>query len=587
MLSKEDINNLIEKTDMVKLVEPYTKLKKTGSGYVGLCPFHEEKTPSFSVSQDKHLAYCFSCHKGGSPIQFLMDIKHIDFMDAVKELAKINNVNLNLSTKSDNSLTYKKYYDMNELALKFYQANLFNTKDGKVALKYLHERGLNDDVINDFKIGLAPKEDNKLYSLLKDAGYLELDMIDNGLVKSNSNSYQDVFIDRIMFPILDEVGNVVAFSGRTYKEFKMAKYMNTTDTFIFKKSNVLYNLNQAMSSIEQNKRVILYEGYMDVIASYRAGLKEAICSMGTELTTNQIKKIKKYTNNVIIAYDNDKAGLNATFRAINMLRKEHMNILVMRLNGAKDSDEFLKLNGPVKYKGYFNSNLKEAIDFIYDTYTNNANLNSSTQVEELKKDIYRELRTFNSALLVEKYLKKLGNLLNISYEALLNDYNRTTPYKPIEEIKIVEKTKLEEKTIYELRLFEYAKISKEKALYIDNYLEKNDCLLAFCELNQRLWVLLVNEYYSHHQEFLEDEFVKLLNENNLFDDYYQNTLQLENTNIKYTDEDLDSCLKRMIQKANEKKQDLLQENIQKATSAELQKELVLKKFKERKNKKGK
>ena len=216
MLSKEDINNLIEKTDMVKLVEPYTKLKKTGSGYVGLCPFHEEKTPSFSVSQDKHLAYCFSCHKGGSPIQFLMDIKHIDFMDAVKELAKINNVNLNLSTKSDNSLTYKKYYDMNELALKFYQANLFNTKDGKVALKYLHERGLNDDVINDFKIGLAPKEDNKLYSLLKDAGYLELDMIDNGLVKSNSNSYQDVFIDRIMFPILDEVGNVVAFSGRTY-----------------------------------------------------------------------------------------------------------------------------------------------------------------------------------------------------------------------------------------------------------------------------------------------------------------------------------------------------------------------------------
>lgn len=587
MLSKEDINNLIEKTDMVKLVEPYTKLKKTGSGYVGLCPFHEEKTPSFSVSQDKHLAYCFSCHKGGSPIQFLMDIKHIDFMDAVKELAKINNVNLNLSTKSDNSLTYKKYYDMNELALKFYQANLFSTKDGKVALEYLHGRGLNDDVINDFKIGLAPKDDNKLYSLLKDAGYLELDMIDNGLVKSNSDSYQDVFIDRIMFPILDEVGNVVAFSGRTYKESKMAKYMNTTDTFIFKKSNILYNFNQAMKAIEQNKRVILYEGYMDVIASYRADLKEAICSMGTELTTNQIKKIKKYTNNVIIAYDNDKAGLNATFRAINMLRKEHMNILVMRLNGAKDSDEFLKLNGPVKYRGYFNNNLKEAIDFIYDTYTNNANLNSSTQVEELKKDIYRELRAFNSALLVEKYLKKLGSLLNISYEALLNDYNRTTPYKPIEEIKVVEKTKLEEKTIYELRLFEYAKISKEKALYIDNYLEKNDCLLAFCELNQRLWVLLVNEYYSHHQEFLEDEFVKLLNENNLFDDYYHNTLQLENTNIKYTDEDLDSCLKRMIQKANEKKQDLLQENIQKATSAELQKELVLKKFKERKNKKGK
>lgn len=565
MISKEDIQKLIEATDMVALVSPYTKLIKSGSGYKALCPFHHEDTPSFNVSQEKHLAYCFGCHKGGDPIKFLMEIKHIDFMEAVRELAKINNMPLALEPVNQVDLQNEKYYKLNALAQEFYTRNLWTTKSGEEALNYLRKRGLSDDEIKEFKIGLAPKERDILYKVLKDSGFLELDMVDAGLVKASGDGYTDVFTKRIMYPLEDEKSRVLGFSGRIYlPDDKMAKYMNTTDTPVFKKNMVIYNLNRALGTIKDKNRVIVHEGFMDVIATYRAGLKEVVCSMGTQLTQNQIRVLRRYTKNVILAFDSDKAGILATYRAKDMFEAEGFSVKVFEIKNAKDSDEYVFKYGKDKYVEFFNNNLLDALDYTYNTLIKGINLQDNDKVESVKEQIFILLKKKQSAIIADKYLKRLASDLNISLDVLYRDYNYSRYAIPTPSIKRKEKKPaVVVASLFEVRLFEYAKASKEYAMYLDSLFTQENLLVGFDELNQRIWYALM-DHYQHYNDFSEEKFIEDLKVQNLYDKYHDNIQILNKLPLPYNKEEREECLERLKMVAKTRQSEIIQNNIKNA-----------------------
>ncbi len=587
-VAKEEIKKIIEATDMYALVSPYVKLQKSGSGYKGLCPFHSEKTPSFSVSQDKHLAHCFSCGKGGTPIQFLMDIKHISFLEAVKELADFNHIKIdlnNVDTKEE--LAKLKYYNLNNLAEKLFTRNLFSTNTGQLALDYLKNRGLDEEIIKTFGIGLAPKDGNTLYNLLKQSNYLELDMIDASLVKNNGDKYQDFFINRITFPIKDVKGNIVAFSGRDYTNSSNAKYMNSSETLVFKKNLILYNLDLAINHITLNDRIILHEGYMDVIASYRAGLKEVVCSMGTSLTDGQIKQITRLTKNVILCYDSDNAGVTATIRAFTLLHKYNLNVSVVKLDKTKDSDEYVKKYGLKAYYDYFNTHIVSFIEYYFNELTNKLNINDIFKVEEIKVELFKYLKMYNSNIITDKYLNLFATKLGVSYNSLINDYNKDITNVIPNEISI--KPKEIQKNIsfkiYEIRLFDYAKSKREIAYQIDDFLEKDNNFLGVSEIYQQLWQTLMN-FYSYNEIYNEELFNIILKEKNLYADYYEMILASDKfkarLDLEYNQKDLDECLNKIAKKAHKIKLNNLQNSINKQTDENLQKELTLKKFNMRK-----
>ena len=587
-VAKEEIKKIIEATDMYALVSPYVKLQKSGSGYKGLCPFHNEKTPSFSVSQEKHLAHCFSCGKGGNPIQFLMDIKHISFLEAVKELADFNHIKIDLnSVDTKEELAKLKYYNLNNLAEKLFTRNLFSTNTGQLALDYLKGRGLDEETIKTFGIGLAPKDGNTLYNLLKQSNYLELDMVDASLVKNNGDKYQDFFINRITFPIKDVKGNIVAFSGRDYTNSSNAKYMNSSETLVFKKNLLLYNLDLAINQITLNDRIILHEGYMDVIASYRAGLKEVVCSMGTSLTDGQIKQITRLTKNVILCYDSDNAGVTATIRAFTLLHKYNLNISVVKLDKTKDSDEYVKKYGLKAYYDYFNTHIVSFIEYYFNELTNKLNINDIFKVEEIKVELFKYLKMYNSNIITDKYLNLFATKLGVSYNSLINDYNKDITNVIPNEISI--KPKEIQKNIsfkiYEIRLFDYAKSKREIAYQIDDFLEKDNNFLGVSEIYQQLWQTLMN-FYSYNEIYNEELFNIILKEKNLYADYYEMILASDKfkarLDLEYNQKDLDECLNKIAKKAHKIKLNNLQNSINKQTDENLQKELTLKKFNMRK-----
>ena len=555
MATEEEINRVIESTDMVSLVSPYVKLIKNGNSYKGLCPFHSEKTPSFVVSQEKHLAHCFGCGGGGNPIKFLMQIENISFNEALVRLAKKNGVKVNVKV-NNNQPNYQKYYDMMDLVTKFYQQNLTMTKSGQLALEYLKKRGLDDEVIKTFRIGLAPQQFDSLYQVLKDSNYLELDMLDLGLINKREDGYTDLFIKRKVFPITHENANVIGFSARIYdnNDPNQPKYINTKETFLYHKGNVLYNLANAKGEILKNKRVVLHEGQMDVIASYSAGLKEVICTMGTALTDSQAAIIKKYTNNVVICYDADKAGIKASLKAINIFKKVGIEPSLVLLPKGFDPDEYLKKYGKEKYLEYFNSNIIDQYQYQFEVMFIDKNLNDSVIIEKTKYEAFSVIANLKSQTLVDKFLQELAKKLNLNKSAISLDYQKymQTNQFDFNEQNQYQKDIFEETNIakpinnlfkpYELRLFIYARTSKNTALDIDSKLD--EAIDAFSPINRDIWITLINDYYAKFAEFNDNQFLTLLTESQK-SIYLENLQKIHNDNNPYNMEDLDAIIKKM------------------------------------------
>ena len=597
MATQEEIQKVIESTDMVDLVSPYVKLTKQGNGWKGLCPFHDEKTPSFVVTPSKHMAKCFGCGKGGNPIQFLMDIKLISFTEALAELAKKNGVKIDLKVNNTNKQDYSNFYQMFEVVQKLYTQNLTLTKSGKEALKYLYKRGLDDETIKMFQIGLAPSEMDSAYKVLKDSNYLELDMIDLGIVNSSPKGYYDLFTKRIMFPICDEFGHVIGYSGRLFDndDPNQPKYVNTKETLLFKKGLVLYNLHNAKTEILRKKRVILHEGQMDVIAAYRAGLKEAVCSMGTALTLEHARTLKRFTDNVIICYDGDKAGINASKKAINIFKQLNMKVHLVLLPKGSDPDDFVCNNGAEAYVDYFENNILDEQEYLFEVAFLNKDLNDGLVTEEVKSEAFNIIRNMPSQTLKDKYLGLLSTRLNSNLESIIIDYNSyctiSQPTYPVESYDdtyifndpvlepIFNEPKTEFNNIFEIRLLLYARSSKEKALSIDEKI--SDYFNAFSPINRNIWIKLINDYYATYEVFDDKKFISMLSKEEMT--VYLNNIEQARTSIDpYNDADLALLIEKMSNKEFKERNKIIDKQIRTTNDAELKLLKINEKFKNKK-----
>lgn len=563
MVSEEQIKEVIEKTDIVALVSQYVPLEKAGSVYKGLCPFHNEKTPSFTVSPQKKIAKCFGCGGGGNPIKFLMQIKNISFTEALSELARDAGIKLEGLKEENSGPDYSNYYKIMETAHKFFRYNLTNTTSGDEAIKYLLDRGIDMESINAFEIGLAPDKSDALYNVLKNAGFNELDMFDLGLVKNGEHGFYDLFKNRIMFPVKDERGHIIAFSGRIFvNDPSQPKYVNSPETVIFKKGQTLFHLYDAISDIRKNHQIVLHEGQMDVIASYRSGITTAICSMGTALTPEQVKIIAKYANNVVVCYDGDNAGLKAMVKAIRLFANQNINLRLVILPDGMDPDEYVKKYGKEAFLNFFNNNLLDPSDFMVRYVSLNRNFSNMADIEAAKKEIFEYLKFNSSQILIERVLEKLANIMNVSKASLMIDFNKNgynsqefeqnqfmSDVNPPLEVASSLPQAIRSHARAELRLLNYGKLSKDFASRIEENSALEKPFMEYLEpVNQKIWSELVDNYYIYHKEFNEGEFVHCLDQN-LLNAYVSNISVLKENGDdmnKYSEEDMNECLKALI-----------------------------------------
>ncbi|EHI73770.1 DNA primase [Streptococcus criceti] len=349
-LDKSVISEIKHNVNIVDVIGEVVSLTKSGRNYLGLCPFHQEKTPSFNVIEDKQFFHCFGCGKSGDVFKFLEEYRQITFMESVKILSE--RIGMDLAIEPSHQQTkirqnpHQKLFDINQDASKFYQAVLKTTKIGEAAKQYLYDRGLDDRLIDYFNIGLAPDESNYLYQSLSPR-YDEDTILNSGLFNlSEAGSIFDSFRNRIIFPLTDENGHVIGFSGRIWtqadQDRKEAKYKNTRATTLFNKSYELYHLDKAKPVMTKSHEVYLMEGFMDVIAAYRAGIKNAVASMGTALTPEHVSHLKKFTKKVILTYDGDNAGQNAIAKSLAIL--QDLTVEIVRMPNQMDPDEFIKAN---------------------------------------------------------------------------------------------------------------------------------------------------------------------------------------------------------------------------------------------------
>ncbi len=439
MINNDVINEIRNKSDIVSIISNYVPLTKRGKNYFGVCPFHDDHSPSMSVSPEKQIYTCFSCGATGNVFTFVSEYEHISFIEAVKLLGNKLGYNLTTHEKVD---TKSGDYKIYEIASKFYQNNL-NSSLGKKAIEYLENRGLNRETIKKFGIGLSLNK-SSLTELLINKG-IKLDkLIELGLSNTMSN---DLFLNRIMFPLYDLNGNVVAFSGRIYNMKDNSKYINTKETSIFKKGNLLYNYHNAREHLKKNDYVIIMEGFMDVIRASTVGINNCVATMGTAFTKEQANIIRKMTDNVILCFDGDKAGEEATISAIKVLEDIEINPKIIRLEDDLDPDEYIIKNGKEAFLNKIDTSIN-VIDYKLSLLKKNKNFHNLEDISEYIDNSIKELVKVNDDILVELTLKKFEAEYKIDYEILKKKYETYNNKKDIKEVKVVKNNK-KVITIYE------------------------------------------------------------------------------------------------------------------------------------------
>ena len=387
MVDKRLIEEIKNNTNIVEIIGEVISLQKSGRNFLGLCPFHGEKTPSFNVVEDKQFYHCFGCGRSGDVFKFIEEYQQVTFADAVRMLGERLGMHLEAPVHNPvpHTSPHQNLYDMHDKAARFYHAILMTTKMGEEARNYLYKRGLTDDVIKHFMIGLAPAERSYLYQRLAD-DYSEKDLLDSGLFYlSESNQFFDTFHNRIIFPLSNDQGKVIAFSGRIWQETdsQIAKYKNSRATAIFNKSYELYHLDRVKKSSGKAPEIYLMEGFMDVIAAYRAGIENAVASMGTALTAEHVEHLKRFTKKVIITYDGDKAGQAATAKALDELKD--LPVQVVQIPDAMDPDEYLQKNSPEDLAYLLSNTRISPIEFYIHHYKPSNSENLQAQIEFIEK----------------------------------------------------------------------------------------------------------------------------------------------------------------------------------------------------------
>ena len=387
MVDKQVIEEIKNNANIVEVIGDVISLQKAGRNYLGLCPFHGEKTPSFNVVEDKQFYHCFGCGRSGDVFKFIEEYQGVSFMEAVQLLGERVGIQLAMPVQSrpQQASPHQALYDMHEEAARFYHAILMTTKMGEEARAYLYKRGLTDDVLKHFQIGLAPAERTYLYQRLADK-FEEKDLLDSGLFYlSDGNQFYDTFFGRIIFPLTNDKGQVIAFSGRIWQETdsQTAKYKNSRSTAIFNKSYELYHLDKAKKGTGKITELYLMEGFMDVIAAYRAGIENAVASMGTALSKEHVDHLKRFTKKIVLSYDGDKAGQAATAKALEELKD--FSVEVVRVPDAMDPDEYLQKNSAEDLAYLLTKTRISPIEFYIHQLKPDNSDNLQAQIEFIEK----------------------------------------------------------------------------------------------------------------------------------------------------------------------------------------------------------
>lgn len=416
-INDELIEKIRDTVDIVDVISRYVSLKKTGSNYVGLCPFHNEKTPSFTVSETKNLFHCFGCGEGGDLITFIMKKENLSFIESIKFLADMYNIPIDTLDNNYDSKIKKekeKIYRINREAGLFY---IYNLRKSAEPLKYLRNRNINANTMTRFGLGYASNSWDEIYRHLRSKGFEDEDIEKSGLIskKKDNTGYYDKFRNRVMFPIIDIKNRIIGFGGRVLDDGK-PKYLNSPDTLIFEKGKNLYGLNLVHKTSNREK-IILVEGYMDVISLYNYGIDYAVASLGTAFTQNQAKLLKRYGKNIYICYDSDNAGIKATLKALNILEKEEINPRVIVLPNNLDPDDFIKNKGLEEFEK-LEKNALNSIDFRIFILKQKYDLNKTEEKIKFTKEVAIIIKTLKSPIERDVYIDRISNETHISKEAI-------------------------------------------------------------------------------------------------------------------------------------------------------------------------
>ena len=567
-IKDEELSAILERADIVDIISDYLSLKQRGKNYLAVCPFHDDHSPSLVVSRERQIFNCFTCRTGGNVFTFVMKYENVGFVEAVKIVADKIGYNLNISDYTDHSLHNKDDYEIMDFAKKYYLNNIF-TELGVKARKYLENRGIDEAIIKEFNIGLSLSDKDTLYKLLSNKKY-DLDKIANlGLVNKVGLDIYDVFTNRIMIPIEDLKGQVVGFTGRIFNnETDTAKYMNTKETEIFKKGHILFNYHNARKSIRDAKEVVVVEGNMDAITLSAKGIKNVVALMGVALSKEQINVLKKLKVPVILMLDNDSAGMDATVKNGELLQSAQIDTRVVRLTGAKDPDEYIRLKGVNALKDNIKHALKY-IDFKLEYLKNNKNLNNMEDLIEYVKEVIFSLNSaddLTKELVISKISKDYEIDAEILKQELKNDMVNKTK-KVMTDTRQVDKPRLSK---YDIAVSKILFSMMCDPTYITIYKNR---LGYFKEKKERTLVSEIVYYNNVHNNINLADFITYVMPQEDLSEYVNEIINL-NSNTVVSLEEFNSCVDVVLEILKKDEIKELKEKIKKELDVNKKVELI-------------
>lgn len=514
MIPKETIDLIFETARVEEVVGDFVSLKKRGVNYIGNCPFHNEKTPSFTVSPTKGIYKCFGCGKGGNSINFVMEIEHFNYPEALKFIAKKYNIEIEeeelTSEQVERANEKDSLFIVSNFANDYFQDMLWNSEEGKaVGLSYFKERGFTEDTIKKFELGYNPKAKDAFSKAALKKAYDKEVLVSSGLSLINESSGQivDRFKERTMFPIQSYSGRTLGFGGRAFNPNAKAKYLNSPETLIYHKSKVLYGLNYAKNAIGKEGLCYIVEGYTDVISMHQNGIENVVSASGTALTLEQIKLINRLAQNVVLLFDGDNAGIKATYKSINMILKEGMNVKIAAFPEGDDPDSFSKKLSTEEFKQFLDS---EAIDFIdYKIKISELNaVSDPTKITSIKRDIIESISCIPDSLNRTQYCKTYSRKLDIAEETLLSEVAKAranissaTPVITRTAVSQQTKSKPKEKLSTTGKLF---KLEEEVLRILINY--GNEIFTTDEEEQESVAALIISDLEADNISFTNSDF---------------------------------------------------------------------------------
>lgn len=424
-IPEETIDEIKKANDIVDVIGEYVSLKKQGRNYFGLCPFHGEKTPSFSVTQDKQIFHCFGCGKGGNVLTFLMEIEGFTFYQAIQQLAVKSGHELpeSMEQQSDQKINQEDQAGLKayEWLTKLYHHLLRHTKEGKEAYRYLQERGFTDEVIDAFQLGYSPQSREVIVQFLEKKGFHPQQMVKAGVLTANDqNQISDRFRGRVIFPIRNHLGKSIGFGGRTITD-QEPKYLNSPESSLFQKGKLLYNFDLARGAIRKQGQAILFEGYMDVLAAHQAGILHGVATLGTSITEQQARLLKRYVESVIICYDGDRAGLAASYKAAKLMQHVGCMVKVANIPDGLDPDSYIKKYGTDRFQQEVLDASNTYMTFLMEYMKKDFNLHLEGDRIQYIEKVIAEIATIKRPMEQEHYAKELANQFNLSLDTILQE----------------------------------------------------------------------------------------------------------------------------------------------------------------------